>query len=202
MEIVCSSCNKKILIPDKKIPRDKAVSVLCPSCKTKIQIDVRRGPSEAHGDIDDEFESMAIDAKKALVCLNEKSHQDAFRSTLEGLGYRVRIPSSIEDVLDKMRFVHYDVIVIHEEFAGLKSENNTILQRVRSMQMDTRRDMFFVVVGKDFKTLNNTMAFANSANLVVNEKDLSGADKFLPHTIAENEKFFRVLKEVGKDLGK
>ncbi len=201
MEIVCNSCNKKISIPDEKIPKDKAVSVLCPSCKGKIQIDLQKGPPNDHGNLDDELDSMAIDAKRALVCLDEKGHQEVFQSTLEELGYKVWIPPSVEDVLEKMRFVHYDFIVVHEEFAGFKPENNTILQRVKSMQMDTRRDIFFVLVGVDLKTLDKTAAFANSANLVFNVKDISKIKKFLPNTLTENERFFRVFNEVRKNFG-
>jgi hypothetical protein len=201
MEIVCNACNKKISISDEKIPRDKAVSVLCPSCKAKIQIDVRKAPPENRGHLDDELDSMAFDAKRALVCLNEKGHQEIFRSTLEELGYQVRIPPSIEDVLDKMRFIRYDVMVVHEEFGGSKPENNSILQRMRSMAMDTRRDIFFVLVGGDFKTLDNSEAFAKSANLVFNVKDIPKANKILPNSMTENERFFRVFKEVREDLG-
>ncbi len=38
MEIVCTSCNSKLRIPDLKLPSGKSASLRCPKCKTRIHI--------------------------------------------------------------------------------------------------------------------------------------------------------------------
>ena len=41
MEVICSSCEKKIKIPRDKVPAEKAFSLRCPSCKAKINVDLK-----------------------------------------------------------------------------------------------------------------------------------------------------------------
>ncbi|PIQ99918.1 MAG: hypothetical protein COV66_09975 [Nitrospinae bacterium CG11_big_fil_rev_8_21_14_0_20_45_15] len=47
MEISCNSCQKKINIPDEKLPKGQAFNVTCPACKTKIRVDQHLTSAEA-----------------------------------------------------------------------------------------------------------------------------------------------------------
>jgi len=47
MEISCNSCQRKINIPDEKLPKGQAFNVTCPACKTKIRVDQHLTPAEA-----------------------------------------------------------------------------------------------------------------------------------------------------------
>jgi hypothetical protein len=63
------------------------------------------------------------------------------------------------------------------------------------MPMVTRRNIFFALVGTNFKSLNNMQAYQKSANIVINEKDLEKLGDILKKSIAENEIFYKVYKE-------
>ena len=36
MEIICDQCERKLNVPDEKIPEGRKVTVTCPGCKQKI----------------------------------------------------------------------------------------------------------------------------------------------------------------------
>ena len=61
---------------------------------------------------------------------------------------------------------------------------------MRTMEMARRRFIFYVLMGPDFKTFYNLEALANSANLVVNEKDSVKFDIILRKAIPEYEELF------------
>lgn len=69
--------------------------------------------------------------------------------------------------------------------------------------MSIRRKIFLVLSSEKLKTLDNMMAFAKSANLVVNPDDLHNLPLILKKAISDHERFYKVfedtLKEVGKD---
>ncbi len=39
MEVICPQCKTKLNIPDEKLPRDQAARISCPKCKNKITIE-------------------------------------------------------------------------------------------------------------------------------------------------------------------
>lgn len=41
MKIKCSGCAKVLVIPDERLPRDKAIAFPCPACSAMIKIDLR-----------------------------------------------------------------------------------------------------------------------------------------------------------------
>ena len=47
------------------------------------------------------------------------------------------------------------------------------------MPMVTRRNIFFALVGTNFKSLNNMQAYQKSANVVINEKDFEKLEDIL-----------------------
>jgi hypothetical protein len=40
MEIICDSCQKKLNIPDNKIPKDRNAYFNCPGCKNRIAVNL------------------------------------------------------------------------------------------------------------------------------------------------------------------
>lgn len=55
MEVICSSCNTKLNVPDEKIPKDQMVRINCPKCKNKISIEPT-GQAEASSSQEENFE--------------------------------------------------------------------------------------------------------------------------------------------------
>jgi hypothetical protein len=91
---------------------------------------------------------------------------------------------------------------MNEEFGGGSSSNNGFLSYLQNMPVPARRNIFFALYGKGFKTMDNFMAFVKSANLVINLNDLSNLGPILKKAIDDNDKFYRVFKAYLRELGK
>jgi hypothetical protein len=215
MEITCNSCGKKINIPDEKVPQGKAFSVTCPQCKNKIGVEPagassempsvetvapspppRIQPPEEEGVIDFAEEGQ----RTALIC--DDKNKDAIKSALNELDYKINIASSSEDAVNRMKFTLYDIVILNEEFDNSSPENNAVLKYIQPLPMTTRRKIFFALLGKNFRTFDNMMAFVKSANLVVNTKDLSNFKNIIKKGVSDSDKFYKVFKESLRDAGK
>jgi predicted Zn finger-like uncharacterized protein len=225
MEILCKGCKTKFRIPDEKIPKDKVLSVTCPKCKNKITVSAKAQAESDESPQDPSREARPTktnvspptltpeideakvlffgeDIKTALVCDDLPENQDILQKALKELDYHVQVTTTAEGALDKIRFNRYDAIILNEEFAGCSSLDNPILKQIQPMPMATRRDIFFALIGKEFRTFDNMIAFSKSANLVINADDLTNIKKILNNALAENEKFYKVFKEILKEAGK
>jgi len=68
--------------------------------------------------------------------------------------------------------------------------------------MSIRRKIFFVLLGDQFKTMDNMRAFGASANLVVNPRDLPDLTLILKKAINDNNQFYKVFMDTLKETGK
>jgi hypothetical protein len=68
--------------------------------------------------------------------------------------------------------------------------------------MSIRRKMFLVLVSDAFRTADNMMAFAMSANLVVNPKSIEKLPTILQRAQKENRIFYKVYLDVLEETGK
>jgi CheY-like chemotaxis protein len=200
MEIFCETCKTKLKIPDEKLPKDKLVNIPCPKCNGNITVDTRTLSEEPSDETAVEFHEEG--EKMALICDDNQSNQEILISALKELGYRASMGKDPKDVLEKMRFTHYDVIVLDEGFGGGTPSENPVLSHIQPMPIVTRRNTFFALIGKQYTTLNNMMAFSKSANLVINQKDLPQIKNILKKSISDNDKFYKVFKETLRALGK
>src|SRR3989338_5848419 len=215
MEITCNSCEKKISIPDEKVPQGKAFSITCPQCKHKISVKppnasgevtsvetANPSPSAQFQPIEDEvsLDFTEEGQRTALIC--DDKNKDAIKSILNELDYKVSIASSSEDAIDRIKFTLYDIILLNEEFDNATPENNAVLKHIQPMPMTTRRKIFFALLGKNFRTFDNMMSFVKSANLVINTKDLPNLKNIIKKSAADNDKFYKVFKESLRDAGK
>jgi len=234
MEIICQTCKSKLKVPDEKIPKDRDITVICPTCKGTISIEAKtdekenqRGtdfgpqklvsavdhakqtPSDTKTDIptiemsmEELIDFIEEEERRALICDDDKSHQDNLRLALKELGYRAAIGNDPKDVLEKIRFEHFDVIIIHDTFGSWLLSDNSVLNFIQPMPIATRRDIFVALIGNEYKTFDNMMAFSKSVNLVVNENDLSTIKPILKKAISENDKFYKIFKETLSSSGK
>jgi len=211
MEVVCKSCNRKFRISDEKLPKGKMVSLTCPKCKSKISVDRGAGvygPAEEkprkkrmdEGGLDDEaferpFDFIEEGVKTALLCQRDKGIAERVKETLKLMEYHVTEAYSAQDALKKMRFHVYDLVVLDEGFDGDNYGSNRVQEYLNGLLMSTRRNIFVVLMGEGFRTMDNLVAFGKSVNLVINTKDIENMGKILKRALNEHEEFYRVFKE-------
>ena len=149
-----------------------------------------------------EHESYDEGARLSLVCADAADRQASVKSVLQDLGYTVQVAGSAADAIERMRKSTYEVIVLDEEFQGSTEHDNAVLKALQTMPMSIRRYIFLALLGRRVRTLDNLMAFARSANLVVNINDLSQLKAILARGIADNDRFYRVYREVLRESGR
>ena len=215
MEVTCEHCKTKLNIPDEKVPKDQLVKISCPKCKGKIALDTRKTeekkpapePKEDKYSYDDYSDDESLDFVEegttlALVMATSEEQSVEIKSAVEALGYRYVPASDTRDATGKLRFHHFDLVILFEGFDGQQLENSPILNYMNHMSMSVRRRIFFVLIGEQFKTMDNMMAFAMSANGVINPKDLDKLPAILKKAITDNEKFYKVFMDALVETGK
>ncbi len=225
MEVTCEHCNAHLNIPDDKLPPNRRVAINCPKCKNKITIDTsepepgqnrmdpppqpetgKTSPEISEDEVgrqDNSVLDIFEEGKKlALLMGREATQNERFRSAARALGYQCLVTESAREAVGKLRFHHFDLIILADGFDGSPVAESPILAYLNGQAMSVRRRIFLALVGDGFKSTDNMMAYALSANVVINEKDLDKLDVVLKTAIAENEKFYKVFMDTLVELGK
>ena len=153
-------------------------------------------------EFEDEEELVVYGENDQLALVLDETNQSTWTQALEGKDYKIQYAKSPEHAVHKMKFTHFHFVALHENYGNKNLENNPIYKTLLEMPMVTRRNIFFALLGANFKTLNNMQAFQKSANVVINEKDLGKLDDVLKKSISENEMFYKVFKETLHSMGK
>lgn len=219
MEITCEHCNATLNIPDEKIPKSQVVRISCPKCKSKISIDTgihRANPEQEESDREskesaysygDYSEDEALGAheegvKLALVLDPDPESSGKTGSEIEQLGYHCIAAANTRDAVGKMRFHLFDLVILCEGFDGQNLDNSPILNYLNNISMADRRKIFVALMGERFKSMDNLMAFAMSANAVVNPKDTDRLSAMLKGAISDHERFYKVFMETLIEVGR
>lgn len=149
-----------------------------------------------------EEKEVVEDIPRALVLMPDSSMRDTVVKAATEFGYRVEQAPSPEEAIDKMRFVNYAAVFLHNSFepGGIKS--GKFHQFMREMNMSRRRYIFYVLIGEQFKTLYDLQALAYSVNLVVNDAEIPFIGTVLKKAIPEFETLFGPLMEELHVVGK
>src|SRR4051812_2924737 len=87
--------------------------------------------------------------KTSLVCADPATTQ-VVRATLREVGYKSHTAENGETAIERIRYTPYDVIVIHENFAGSSLRSNVVLSYLTPLPMSQRRYSFVCIVGPSF----------------------------------------------------
>lgn len=150
--------------------------------------------------VESEMDILEEGTLRALVA--DQDDIDRITPVLRKLGYAVTTVKTHDEALKKMRFNFYSLALISERFAGANLGSNAILAHVQEMSMDVRRKMFVILLGKNFKTLDNMTAFINSVNMVMNDNDFSNFELILRKAMKENDAFYAIFKKMMVETGK
>lgn len=153
---------------------------------------------------DGTFEDQEVveDIPRALVLMPGSPLCESVLKAAAEFGYLVEQALSAEEAIDKMRFVNYAAVFLHDQFEPGGINSGKFHQYMRQMNMARRRYIFYVLIGQQFKTLYDLQALAASANLVVNEAEVVYIGTVLKKAIPEFESLFGPLMEELQVVGK
>ena len=141
-------------------------------------------------------------AKLALILGHDPEQAQKIKGVVEELGYKGIVTPNTRDAIGKMRFHHFDLVLLSEGFDGQPLENSPILNHMNRLPISVRRRVFLGLLGENFKSMDNMMAFAMSANAVVSAKDMDKLSPMLRRAISESEKFYKVFMDTLAQMGK
>ena len=223
MEITCKKCGAKLSIPDGRVPIGQRLSASCPKCKGTIFIEGPEGKPKnrtpepenkamgpggekttgyEYGDDDSALDVYEEGARLALFMENPSDEIEKVKRGVEELGYRVVSAANTREAIGKMRFHHFDLAVLSDRFDNVELSQNPVIHYLNHLSMSIRRRMFLALVGDAFKTMDEMMAFAMSANVVVNRKDLDKLKGILKKAIVDNKGFYKVFMDTLPEVGR
>lgn len=214
VRVTCPKCKKKMAIDTRKEGASKQTRAASgpqeevDDFRLKfIDSKVDEANDEAGYGYDDYTDDKDLDffeegTKLVLVLENSPEHREQIKKAVEALGYTYVASPDTRDATGKMRFYHFNLVVLSDGYDGQQLERSPVLNYLNRMSMSVRRRIFVAVLGDRFKTMDNMMSFALSANVVINKKDLDRLEAVLKKAISENEKFFKVLNDELAELGK
>ena len=199
--VPCPKCGTRLTL-DTRTRTEKAPGPHTPPPPEESKTEEAARPAPPEPEQEDEFsydeedttlEHFEEGSLLALVMAKDDTQAEAIRLALEGLDYHHVQAESTGSAIAKMRFHHFDLIILADGFDGTSMEKNPILNYLNHQSMSVRRTIFLALVGPGFKSRDNMMAYAMSANLVINEKEVDRSSGMLKTAIADNEKFYKVF---------
>ena len=215
MQAPCPHCGTRIAIDDAKVP-DRPFQVKCPKCQTAVRFPGKGAAPDAPPAAAPEVPAPAAEEiraqmmaqlrremtmgegsathGRALVGLADKALAGAATLTLTRQGYQVDTLDNGPEGARLMEQGMYE-LVLTSRAAGGPGKPETLFQSLSRLNPDGRRRLFVVLVGDEFKTGDGTQAFACMADLVVNSRDVAGADTILRNTLGEKTRVYQAFVE-------
>lgn len=148
------------------------------------------------------MEDHVRDVPMALVLHEDDGFRHQLAAAMEALGYQVMTLTSPQEAMDHVASIKFASIIFHTRFEGGTLSDSIFHNYMRDMPMSKRRMIFYILVGPDFTTLYDIEALANSANLVVGDKDVKNFQLVLHKAIPYYEQLFGPFLEELSSYGK
>lgn len=207
-----------------RLPEGRSLKFGCPRCKTPIEVNKDGAlakkaktsqsqtappvsPPEAPdiawltSDVEEE-ETLVEDVPAAMVLINDQNARQLVADVLKERNLQIHCPENVDDAVAGQRFKTYDVVVYSTEYEDGPVDTHDFHRFMAGMSMKRRRNIFYVLVGNDVRTLYDLEALTLSANLVVNTRELPHFSKVFQKGMKGYESLFgphiSMLKQYGK----
>jgi len=135
------------------------------------------------------------DTPMVLILMNKGPGLSTVREAYQDEGFLPGFSDSLDDAINRMSFTPFAALVLHSRFEGDSLESNSFHIFIKKMAMIRRRNFHYTLIGPEFQTLYDLQALSNSANLVVNDNELSNFRIILKKSLHESQKLFGPLAE-------
>ncbi|MCP4350461.1 MAG: hypothetical protein GY795_33750 [Desulfobacterales bacterium] len=108
----------------------------------------------------------------AMVLMPEGASRSKMEDAFREMDYQLFLPKTADEAIESMQFKEYAAAAFHISFEGGTLEDSVFHSHMKVLSMVKRRYMYYVLIGPDFRTYYDLEALANSANVVVNDKDM------------------------------
>lgn len=204
MEIICDACQSRFNLADEKLPPGRLVTLKCPRCQNRIRIGATAAvaPDGDNDAFEKPFGFVEREGKTALICESDAELRQRLVNAILILGHQISIGENARDVLKKMRYHEFDLLVVDEGFDSPDPEANGILIHLSRQAMATRRKMLVVMLTRRYRTMDSMAAFAHSVDLIVNTKNVNYLEKIVSRGFAEKDAFYHVFREGLREAGR
>jgi predicted Zn finger-like uncharacterized protein len=211
VRINCPKCKNKITIelpevekneksPEQTFNETGKMHLKSIESKGKGEVE-KETPSYDNYTDDVDLDFADEDTKLALV-LTDPNVEEKVKAAVEEVGYKYISSPNTRDALGKLRFHHFDLIFVEDEFDGQDLENSPILNYLNHLAMSSRRKIFIAVMSDKYKTMDDMMAYTLSVNTVINTKDTEKLGFILKKGITEYKNFYKVFMDTLVEVGK
>lgn len=209
MKIQCTGCQTLFSVPEDKIPEGKVVRLLCPKCKTPIEVGPLAEPRvpAPFPDVDragfQNLESMADEdvgpdlveegVKKALTCVTTTARSEIVEVTLDQLDFYVVPARSAPFAIGKLHHNQYDLVIIEDRFTD--TSRGVLLQHLQLLPMHSRRQFLLCLLSDEHPSLDRMTAFRLGVDLIVNTSDMEKLKMLLLQGLKEHSAFYRIYSD-------
>jgi hypothetical protein len=221
LQVECPGCSQRVVVDDAKAP-DRPFNVKCPKCQgivkfpgkgaatgappapptpnpvsatppSPVPSPTRPTDAEAIDRLQRQLRGRSVGPApgQVLVALSDRAMAEAVTAPLRHIGYEIDALDRPEEGGRLLDEGFYEVVVTNKT-AGVPGKGETLYQRLIRLPPDSRRGVFLVLVGDEFKTGDGTQAFVAQADLVVG-RDGADVESVLLNTMAERTRLFQVF---------
>lgn len=213
VRITCPKCKGKIILDTRKTepaPSPEEGQELDETGKFHLKFVEKKPPmestEEAYGysdySSDQEMVFFEEGTRLALSMVDNPEREEFVKKAIEQLNYKYIATPNIRDAIGKLRFHHFDLIILMDGFDGQPLEKSALINFINRLSMSVRRRIFLVLLSDQFKTMDDMMAYAMSANVVISTSDVDKLHLILKKAISENERFYKVYTDTLLEIGK
>lgn len=141
------------------------------------------------------------DVPQVLILVEDISLQENIIGLFEDLGYKAVLPHSAAEAIELMRFTNYEAVVLRSVYEGSLAQS-TFHAHMQALPMSRRRYIFYVLIGPELHSMYNLEALSLSANLVVNEKEITAFPLILKKGFRDYDELFGPYLAALQDVGK
>lgn len=228
MQAQCSQCSSRIQIDDSKVP-DRPFKVKCPKCQALITLPGKSTPAgeaaEAAGAAAAGADAAPPPApppyvpppppptpaavarrerasesqNDAIVALAAGPAAAALQAALVSLGFNV---DAVDDVEEGARLVEQGVyeLAVTSRTPPEPGKPETLAQRLLRLPADSRRRVFVILVGEEFRTADGTQAWVAQADLVVHPNDAARCEHLIRSTLTERKRLYQPLTDARRRI--
>jgi hypothetical protein len=220
----CPQCGQKIVVDDARVP-DRPFAVKCPKCQGTVRFPGKAAAAPAPAaaapaagapaaveapspdarnaavaQLRRELGSDSGQGRKVLIAVPDRGLAGALAQPLAQLGYVAEVLDTADEAGRMLEDGLFDV-VIATRAATVPGAPETVHQRILRLTPASRRRIFLVLAGDEFRTGDGTQAFALQADLVVNPRDAAAAEVPLLRAMAERARLYQAFNEARRATG-